>query len=363
MEEKDKITSEVIHYSNCWEDATVLLNALNMVEGGKYLSIASSGDNTLSLLTKDPSMILAVDASPAQIACIEIRKVLFQNLEYEEILKFLGITDGIDRHSLYASIKKYLSVESKNFWDKNPHFIQRGIIHTGKFENYFRIFRKYLLPLILSKKRCNELLTKKEKKERITFYERRLNSWRWRALFKIFFSKTVMGSMGREPEFFRYVKGDVSQQILKRTRYAITMLPTHDNPYLEYIVRGNFSHSLPHYLRKENFTTIRNNLDKLKIFRGYLSDALRSHRTIRFNGANLSDIFEYMNHHQYLKELRQVVHSSERGARLVYWNMMVPRRSPESMRDRIIPLESIEKTLLKQNRAFFYRSLVVEEVA
>ena len=40
----------IIRYANCWEDASVLLQALNIGPGKRYISIASGGDNTFSLL-------------------------------------------------------------------------------------------------------------------------------------------------------------------------------------------------------------------------------------------------------------------------------------------------------------------------
>ena len=41
---------DLIRYANCWEDADVLLDALQPKPGDRILSIASAGDNSLSLL-------------------------------------------------------------------------------------------------------------------------------------------------------------------------------------------------------------------------------------------------------------------------------------------------------------------------
>ena len=42
-----------IRYAQCWEDADILLEALDIQEGDTCLSIASGGDNTLAMLTRD----------------------------------------------------------------------------------------------------------------------------------------------------------------------------------------------------------------------------------------------------------------------------------------------------------------------
>ena len=39
---------DVLQYANCWEDADIILSALNVKKDRKYLSVSSAGDNTLS---------------------------------------------------------------------------------------------------------------------------------------------------------------------------------------------------------------------------------------------------------------------------------------------------------------------------
>ena len=62
-----------------------------------------------------------------------------------------------------------------------------------------------------------------------------------------------MERLGRDPSFFRYVEGSVAQRILSRTRYALTQLNPHDNPYLQWILTGSHPYALPYALREENF--------------------------------------------------------------------------------------------------------------
>lgn len=353
---------DIIRYSNCWEDADVLLKAMNSKEGGVYLSIASSGDNTFSILSQNPSLVLAVDISGAQLACVELRKAIFTHLSYEEVLQFLGINEGLDRIAAYDKIRSSLPIESRGFWDSHKEFIQKGIIHVGKFEGYFRLFRERILPLVHSKRKIADLLKAKDESARIVFYNKEWNIWRWRMLFRIFFSRTVMGRLGRDPEFFKYIEGDVASRIMNRAKYALTILPTDKNPYLEYILTGNFRNSLPFYLRKDNFEIIRKNIDKLVIFNGNLDEAFQVNRTLKFDGFNLSDIFEYMSYNQYVTELERIIDSSNTGARLVYWNMLADRKSPESFKYRINSLAEYAQELFLQDKAFFYNSLIVEEV-
>lgn len=353
---------DFIRYANCWEDADILIRALKIKEGGSYLSIASSGDNSLSLLSKNPSLVLVIDINPAQLACVELRKSAFKHLSYEEVLEFLGIHKSKNRITFYQKIKNNLSEESRKFWDEYQEFIKRGVIHIGKFENYFRLFRKFILPLIHTRKAVNQLLNIHNESERVSFYNQKWNTLRWKLLFRIFFSRKVMGRLGRDPAFFKYVETDVAGRIFKRAEYALTILPTDRNPYLEYIFTGNFGDSLPFYLRKENFNSIRTNLDKLILFKGNLQQAFEAHKEIKFDGFNLSDIFEYMNYEQYKKELKHILDFSKPGSRLVYWNMLAERKYIDGFENKIRFLDEEANNLFKEDNAFFYKSLIIGEV-
>ena len=84
-----------------------------------------------------------------------------------------------------------------------------------------------MIPLIHSRRAVEELLREKDEAARHEFYDRRWNNLRWKLMFRVFFGRFVMGRLGRDPEFFRYVEGAVSERILARSRYALTVLPTH----------------------------------------------------------------------------------------------------------------------------------------
>ena len=359
---EDRARFDLVRYANCWEDADVLLQALEIKPTGSYLSVASAGDNTLSLLSANPAQVIAADISDAQLACLELRKAAFRNLAYGEVLQFLGVKAAADRAKVYRGLAGSLSAPSRAFWDEHPELIQPGIIHVGKFESYFKMFRTWILPLVHGAADIAELLRPKAQAERQEFYQRRWDTAPWRLIFRLFFSRTVMGRLGRDPEFFRYVEGDVAARLLERAQYALTVLPTHDNPYLEYILTGNFARALPHYLRPEQYQAIRANLDKLVLFKGGIAEALEAHPGVKFDGFNLSDIFEYMSYGDYVRHLHLLVEGSNQGARLAYWNMLADRLPPADCRGRLESLEARAIALFRQDKAFFYKAFRIEEV-
>ena len=351
-----------IRYSNCWEDADVLLAGLNPPAGGQLLSIASGGDNTFSLLTCNPSLVVAIDLNPTQLALVELKRAAFRALSHEQMLGFLGFSDPVDesRAATYRQLKAILPDSARDYWDAHPELIGQGVIHTGKFERYFRIFRQRILPLVHSRKRVHQLIAEKSPEEQERFYDETWNTLRWRWMFRFFFSRRVMGRLGRDPELFRYVEGSVADRILQRTRHALTAIPTHSNPYVRYILDGSFGDALPHYARPEHFEVIRNNLDALQLVHGTTEQALDRFPQ-GYHGMNLSDIFEYMTPETTAQVGSTLVDAVEPGGRVLYWNMLAPRSLASLFPEQLRALHREGSELFATDQAFFYQALHIDE--
>lgn len=349
-------------YAQCWEDADVLLEAVQVQPGDHCVSIASAGDNVLAMLSRAPERIVALDLSSAQLAALELRVAAYRVLTHSEVLVLVGSKPGNHRDQLYRRCREHLSDTARRFWDSQPPAIARGIGSCGKFERYFALFRKRILPLVHSHSKVERLLQSKTRDQRIHFYTSEWDTLRWRLLFKVFFSRTVMGRLGRDPSFFRYVEGSVADRILNRTRYALTELDPAENPYVQWILSGTHPTALPYALRPENFEPIRRNLDRLEWRQQSLEEYLDTLDARLVNCYNLSDIFEYMSQENYERLLHRLVRAAKPGCRLVYWNMLADRSRPHSMRDQLRQLKDVASALHARDKAFFYSALVVEEV-
>lgn len=369
METKELVKSEVeeyakfdiIRYAQVWEDADILIKALNINENDNILSIASAGENAISLLTKNPNKVYAIDLNINQMVCIELKKVAYKFLSYDECMKLIGVFECKNRLKIYEKIKKELSENTRKYFDSNIEIIEKGIINAGKFEHYFQIFGKKILPIIHNKKIRQELLNKKTKKERYEFYEKKWNNARWKLLFRVFFSKTVMGKLGRDKAFFRYVNVNVPERILQRTKYALTELDTSENSYLHYIINGKYENVLPLAYRKENFETIKNNIDNLVLLAESVESFLERDDIDYISKYNLSDIFEYMDDSQMCKIFEKIFTKSPSGTRVAYWNMLADKRASKYF-ENLEFKETESENLLKQDKAFFYSKFIIEEI-
>jgi S-adenosylmethionine-diacylglycerol 3-amino-3-carboxypropyl transferase len=364
-----------VRYAQCWEDADILLDALDVGPGRVCLSIASAGDNTLSLLARGPARVVALDLNPSQLACLELRVAAYRTLTHPELLELIGSVPSTAspwgeragrgrgrRAGLYAHCRPVLSEQARAFWDAHPGDVAAGVGGAGKFERYFRLFRTCVLPLVHSRRTARDLLRGGPPAVRRRFYARRWDTWRWRLMFRLFFSRFVMGRLGRDPAFFKYVEGDVAGRIRRRVGRALTELDPADNPYLHWVLTGRHGRALPFALRPENFGPIRDGLDRLEWHCQSVEDYLDGHPDVAFDCYNLSDIFEYMSPESYHRLLARLAERGRRGGRLAYWNMLAPRSRPESMADKLRPLTDLAERLFAADKAAFYRRFVVEEI-
>jgi S-adenosylmethionine-diacylglycerol 3-amino-3-carboxypropyl transferase len=353
------VSFDLIRYANCWEDADVLLAGLQAAPGAKLLSIASAGDNSFSLLTADPELVVAVDVNPVQLHLTELKKAAFIELALEEFLELFGFRTSLRRKELFSRVKKLLRPAALSYWESNLHIIEGSVIAAGKLEKYFGFFRKKILPFIHTEKRCIELFRQKTASEQEEFYSKHWNNWRWRLFFRIFFSKYVLGKYGRDPEFLEQVNVPVSQFIFEKAERHLNTVEAQKNYFLHFIHRGTFGDHLPHYARKENFEKVKSNIHKLVLKEGFAEDAIKEHGT--FNYMNLSNIFEYMDMSTFRNVSENLLANLTEGGRMAYWNLMVPRRLSAVFPEQLEYKKDLSEQLGKTDKGFFYNSFIIDE--
>ena len=327
------------------------------------LSISSSGDNTLYLLSKNPKEIIAIDNNPYQNYLLELKSVSIKELKYNKFLEFIGLIKSNKRHLIYNQFSFNLTKEAKDYWDKNINTIKKGIIHCGKLERYLMIFRKYILPISQSNNKINRFLSCKSIKEQKEFYRNQWDTFLWKATFYVFFSKIFL-KKGREKSFFKYNKiNSLSFHYLKKTKIGFTEIPINNNYFLYYILKGNYNlRNIPDYLKEENFIKIKNNINKLKIKTINIKEYLLESKDNKHSKFNLSDIFEIMSEDEYEKTLKEIIRVSEDKGIICYWNNLVRRNSPLYLKDILQKNQEKSRKLFNEDRVFFYNDFIIESI-
>jgi S-adenosylmethionine-diacylglycerol 3-amino-3-carboxypropyl transferase len=361
------MNTNLIRYSQCWEDTDLLLEHAGNLQDKKILSIASAGDNSLALLSGNPQNLVAIDLCRAQIAVTWLKVIAMRHLEREDFIAFIGAAPSSERQRLaiYDAIRgdTRLPARYRQYLDDRRKMISRGIIHSGKLERYFALYRRivtFLHGQSLIDKACASLPLQ----VRLSFYQDEFCNLPYKMLQKAFFSTYCLKSLGRERAFFRYCSGDLAHMVAHRTRAALNNPQAHNNPYLYFILKGTYKDgsAMPFYLRKQNYDRIKANLDRLEIVESALDLYLGKHAENfqNFDLFNLSDIFEYMDSDESFRLSRLLADSSNRGARHIYWNMMVPRSMHAPGLQSQTVLQADEE--FAKIGSFFYRAFKVDVV-
>ncbi len=354
-----------IHYAQCWEDPRTLIQALEINSEDDVVSVASGGDNSFALLLKNPRSLTVVDLNPAQIFLVELKMRAIQKFDYNDFVGFIGASPCQNRLQLYSSLRSSLSKPARGYWDTQTDNILTGVIHCGKFENYFSIFRKFVLPFIHGQKTVQQLLTASSLEQQRSFYDEVWNNRRWRWIFSLFFGKFLLGHLGRDPSFFQYVSlENIAEELLRRTHYGLTEVSIQDNFFIEYIFMGKYSHlDRAHpYLYEPNFHFLQEHAGSVHLVIGSLEEYLKSLPLETVSKFNLSDIFEYMSDINFKLTLREILRVCRKDAKLAFWTLFVPRLVPTVFVDRIDPCFFQSEKHFAFNRTFFYGSFNVWRV-
>ena len=353
------IRNDYIRYAQCWEDADILVNALQPEAGSNILSIGSAGDNSFSLLTQNPAQVVAVDINNAQVQLIHLKKMAIQLFNRQKYLEFAGYCNSNRRDELIYEVFNQMNDEQLAYWNERIDILQKGIIHQGKFEHYFSHFRRFVMPLVHGKELVDELIKEKSEEEQLQFYMKWWNTPRWRWLFKIFFSRFIMGRFGRDPQFLKEVDEPVASFIFKRSELQLSSVKCQDNYLLHYILKRKFEDSLPHYVRAENYNKVKENIGKLIVVKGLVEDIQKDFAP--FHCFNLSNIFEYMNEQIFEKIAHSLVSMAHETAKFAYWNLMVPRRLSAAAPSMYSLNEKESDYYSRIDKGFFYSRFLIED--
>ncbi|MEL6346128.1 MAG: DUF3419 family protein [Myxococcota bacterium] len=364
MSDDLSVLEQRLSYAQVWEDPAVLSDALQISPDDDVLSICSAGDNSFALAIDGARSVTALDLSPPQLALAELKLLAVQRLPVDGVYTLLGLNEFGRRVFTYHQLRDGLSEDARRFWDANEALIREGLLQSGRFEQYLRIFRQRVVPFIHRRATVDALLSLETLDDQQRFYQRRWDSIRWRGAFRVFFSRTVMARLGRSERHFQYVDGPVSRAFLDRAAHALTEIPIQSNFFVQWMLTGRFRdmEQAHPYLSTKGSAKLRAAAVRIQFVRDDLESFLASCPPGRFSAFNYSNLFEYLSAEQHARILSLTARAARPGARIAYWNLLVPRSRPESLADRIDVHPERSAALLRRDRAFVYGGFQLETV-
>jgi S-adenosylmethionine-diacylglycerol 3-amino-3-carboxypropyl transferase len=362
---KAKVFEDVL-YANAWEDPAVDRAALGIGPSDVVLSITSGGCNVLAFLLDDPRKIIALDLNPHQNHLLELKMTAFRRLSYRQLLAFFGVRPSSARLALYRDrLRPVLSDGARRFWDGQSAKIARGLIHAGRYEKYMRLLRKVLITPTGRRRLARKMFETEDPAERELLYRGRWLGPGWTFLTRVMLSRRL-NSFLFDKAFFAQLDRDVSfgRHFAAKAEHALVRLPLKDNYFLSYILFGRYydEQHLPTYLRRENFQTIRDRLDRIEIVTDGAAHHLAGLEDSSVTKFNFSNIFEWMPPRDFEDVLRETVRVARDGAVLTYRNLLVPRERPTVLEPWIRPRPDLAKPLGEADLSFIYDRYIVEQV-
>lgn len=344
-----------VNYSQCWEDANLLKRALTISNNDVVLSITSGGDNSLSLLLENPKKIFSIDINSAQNHIAELKLQSSKALRYEEFLEFLGVNDSSKRSEYYTQVSEHLSDDARLWFKGNINLVEKGVIHSGKFEKYLNAFRKYLLPLVHSKQTVSQFVSQDSLQSQISFYEEVWNTWRWRLFFSIATNSSLLRRLARQTGASKHKSENESY--LHRLERLIYRNHLKTNFYINYALTGKYGDALPDYLSRENYNKLRSyNSPQCEFRNDDLLSFLKNTSDNSLTKYNLSDAFEFLSGEDALEIWREIIRTAKTGAKVAYWCNQIEHLAPHDVEQSLDRDNNLEKELVAQDRLYFYRS-------
>lgn len=353
-----------ILYAQCWEDPDLDRAAFGLGPGATVFTITSGGCNALAFLADRPDRVVAADLNASQNHLTELKQAAYRAFNHGELLEFMGVRDSCHRRDMFQALRTSLSPPARAYWDGQPHKIEQGLIHCGRYERYLGLLRTWTRR-VMGGKLIEKFFEEDDPHRRAELFAAQWDTIAWKLLTRVLLSRRTM-TLLFDGAFFEYVDGDFSfgTHFARRVEFAMTVLPPRENPFLAYILLGRYfsERHLPTYLRAEHHGVIREGLDKLSVCTASCDDFFRTLPDSTISHFNFTNIFEWLAPEAFARLLQATHRVAAPGATLTYRNLLVHRERPESLADRFAPDRACARELHERDRSFIYRNYVVEKV-
>ena len=281
-----RIHNSGLIYNSCWEDPRIDRQLLGLTSESCVVMITSAGCNTLDYLLDNPSQIHAVDVNPRQNALLQLKLALIRQGDYNDFFQVFGTGTHPDFLSLYRRIRPELPDEALQFWrDKAKFFDSRGLkksfYYYGTSGMAAWLFLKYLyLTRPGIRGRIFELVDTRSLDEQQRIY-REIESLLWGKFSLWLVSRpALMTFLGVPRPQIRLIRdedpGGLSSYVRDKMRYVFTRVLMADNYFWRIYITGRYTRACcPNYLRRENFSKLERNVERVKTHTSTLTGFLK----------------------------------------------------------------------------------------
>lgn len=363
-------------YNQIWEDPRVDLEALELNENSRILTISSGGCNALNYLVRIPESVTAVDLNRHHIYLLNLKVAALQGLEaHKDFFEFFGYGKSESAWKLYKDkIRSYLDPATRDFWestsffgsDRISFFEKRGLYEHSRNGYFLRFFHR--VSHVFGCK-PDEVLRATTLDEQEKLYKKYIDPF-----FNNFFIKVLgklpitMFGLGIPPQQYDELKQDLTadKNIIEIYRERVKRLacdhPVSDNYFAwqafarRYDTKNRIA--IPDYLKAENFDTLKANASRIRTTVGSVTDEINNNPLGTFNRFVFLDAQDWMDERTITELWIAIAEKGESGARIIFRTASalspVETKVPARLRERFKYDETLSRELFKKDRASIY---------
>ena len=367
-------------YNQIWEDPRVDLQALELDENSRVLTISSGGCNALNYLLENPPSVTAVDLNRHHIFLLNLKIAALKYLPtYEDFFAFFGYGKSEKTIQNYEQfIAPELDEETRKFWESNSlvgkithrrriNFFRKGGLYEHSRNGYFLRFFHNFSHLLGC--RPEEVLKARNAAEQEKLYEKYIapffDSFVIKAIGKM---PVTMFGLGIPPQQYDELKKDLEPDAnlidvyKERTKRLAVEYPIYENYFAWQAFARKYDtenlRAVPEYLKAENYATLKKNAENIRTKIGSITEELKTKPRGAFNRFVLLDAQDWMNAAMMTELWSAIAERSEPGARIIFRTAggasPIETNLPEELRQRFVYEEDLSKELFKQDRASIY---------
>ena len=319
-------------YPQIWEDPEIDMEAMELAEGHRIVTIASGGCNLLAYLTRSPASLDAVDLNRAHIALNRLKLAAYRHLpSYGDLFRFFGEAGNAHNRQAYDRfIAPHLDQTSRRYWEKRKltgkrriSTFEKNFYRTGALGFFIGMGHKVARLYGVDPA---DIMNAKGEHEQRRFFEQELKPIFDRRLVRLATSmKSSLFALGIPPAQYDALvgdEGDMARVLARRLEKLACDFNLSDNYFAwqafarRYPTPGEAA--LPLYLREEAYPTIRANVGKVAIHHRNVVELLRTKAAGSVDRFVLLDAQDWMSDAQLNELWTEVTRTASPLARVIF---------------------------------------------
>lgn len=366
-------------YNQIWEDPRVDLEALELDQNSRILTIASGGCNSLNYLLANPHSITAVDLNRHHVYLLRLKLAALKSLpDYETFFDFFGKGKSRNAGSHYQRfISPNLDRETRHFWESNTltgslaygdrisFFSNRGLYDHSRNGYFLRLFHRYAHLIGCSPE---QILDARSPDEQVELHRRQIDPFFDSAIIRIIARLPITSfGLGIPPQQFAELKDDASGKNLieiyrDRVRKLACDFPIDDNYFAWQAFARRYDivnrKAIPKYLEAENYSQLRENIHRLETKIDSVTNAIRTAAKYSYNRFVFLDAQDWMNAKQITQLWSAIAENAEPRSRIIFRTStkksIVEKALPHELLSRFFYREKLSIELFNKDRSSIY---------